>query len=30
MTTPESDSQGNEAQLSLDNPVTRHPKTFTT
>ncbi|HJX77094.1 SDR family oxidoreductase [Glutamicibacter sp.] len=26
MTTPESDSQGNEAQLSLDNPVTRHPK----
>lgn len=26
MTTPESASQGNEAQLSLDNPVTRHPK----
>lgn len=26
MTTPESVSQGNEAQLSLDNPVTRHPK----
>lgn len=26
MTTPESDSQSNEAQLSLDNPVTRHPK----
>ncbi|GAA2947525.1 SDR family oxidoreductase [Glutamicibacter bergerei] len=26
MTTPESASQGNEAQLWLDNPVTRHPK----
>lgn len=26
MTTHESDSQSNEAQLSLDNPVTRHPK----
>lgn len=26
MTTPESASPDNEAQLSLDNPVTRHPK----
>lgn len=26
MTKPESASPGNEAQLSLDNPVTRHPK----
>lgn len=26
MTKPESASAGNEAQLSLDNPVTRHPK----